>query len=371
MKQIIFKATMKGCGVVNFDDNGQKFNLKKLGLSDYCPKDNTGVIPDNIKFGKKFFYAKKDENGQTIKDEKGNILYDYNIKISRDCLRHAIFSNEVECINPMIVQNSILACNYYLSPVGLTRGYMNALKEEQGFKNKSCLTVTDAKEIGGAKSHIEIGSTSGERNETSLYYTETIGDSKYEFEGIIDFKKLMFVIADPMFDRMAIHPDWIDNGLAEKTLHNFYGDLASPSIGYFTSYDECLTKAITEYGMILNEELVVHLTKFLLKNIMGCLIRRNNSYANVTSLSIKFIDDIIFDKMDDDKGWIELKSIDDVNNLVFKVDCPYEKATVADIKVLEAMKEKYAKAVNDSKEEKKKAKEEAAAKRNSNKKTAE
>ena len=369
MKQIIFKATMEGCGIVNFDDNSQKFNLMKLGLSNYCPKDNKNSIPDNIKYAKKHFFSQKDENGQPIKDKDGNILYDYNIKISRDCLRHAIFSNEVECVNPIIVQNPIVACNYYLSPVGLTRGYMNTLKEEQGFKNKSCLTVTDAKEISGAKSYIEIGSTSGERNDTSLYYTETIGDAKYEFEGMIDFKTLMFVVADPMFDRMGIHPDWLTNGLAEKTLHNFYGKLANPSVGYFTSSSKCLTNTIAEYGMILNEELVIYLTKFLLKNIMACSIKRNNSYANVTSLSIKFIDDIIFDKMDNDNGWIELKSIEDIDKLDFKVDCPYEKSTEADIKALEAMKEKYAKAVNDSKEEKKKAKEEAAEKRKNSKKT--
>lgn len=371
MKQIIFKAIMDGCGIVNFDDNSQKFNLKKLELSDYCPKDKNGLIPDNIKFAKKYFFAQKDENGQTIKGEKGNILYDYGIKISRDCLRHAIFSNEVECVNPIIVQNPIVACNYYLSPVGLTRGYMNTLKEEQGFKNKSCLTVTDAKEISGAKSHIEIGSTSGERNGTSLYYAETIGDIKYEFEGIIDFKTLMFVVADPMFDRMGIHPDWIDNGLAEKTLHNFYGELANPSIGRFTSSSKCLTNTIAEYGMILNEELVVYLTKFLLKSIMACSIKRNNAYANVTSLSIKLIDDIVFDKMDDNNGWIELKSVEDIDKLDFKVDCPYEKATEEDIKALEIMKEKYAKVVNDSKEEKKKTKEEAAAKRENSKKTSE
>ena len=377
MKQIIFKATMEGCGVVNFDDKGQKFNLINLSLDKYLPRDDKGNIPDNIKFGKKFFFAKKDENGQPIKDEDGKLVYDYGIKISRDCLRHAIFNNEVEHITPMIVQNDIVACNYYLSPVGLTRGYLNALRDDQGFKNTSCITVTDAKEVSGTKSHIEVGSASGERNDTSLFYTETIGDAKYEFEGFIDFKTLMFVVADPMFDRMGIHPDWITTGLTEKILHNFYGDFASPSVGYFTSSSKCLTNVIAEYGMVLNEELVVYLTKFLLKSIMGASIKRSNAYANVTSLSIKFVDNIILDKMDDENGWMELKTIEDIDNLYFKVDCPYEKASDEDIKTLEVMKEKYAKAVKESKEEKdrkkeekKKAKEEAV-KRKNNKETTE
>ena len=364
MKQIIFKATMEGCGVVNFDDKSQCFSLNKLGIKELLVKDGSGKFTENTKYAKKDFFVKKDEDGQPMKDDDGNLIYDYNIKISGDCVRNAIFKNEVECVNPIIAKNPIIACNYYLSKVGLTRGYLNAVKDEQGFKNKSCITVTDAREISGAKSHIEIGSTSGERNETSMYYTEKIGDAKYALEGIIDFKKLMFVVADPMFDRMAIHPDWVTSGLAEKTLRNFYGDKSQPTVGYFTSSSECTTNTIAEYGLILNEELVVYLVKYLLKSIMGCSIKRNNAYANVTSLSIKFIDDIIFDKMDDAKGWIELKTKEDIEKLDFKVDCPYEKATEDDIKALETMRKEYEDGLKKAKDEKKKAKEEAAKRKN-------
>jgi uncharacterized protein (DUF1499 family) len=231
--------------------------------------------------------------------------------------------------------------------------------------------VSDTKEISGAKSELEIGTTSGDRNPTSMFFTEKVGKTVYEFKGIIDFKTLMFVVADPMFDRMGVKSDWLTTGLAEKIMRNFYGDKSSPSIGYFTSSSKCLTTSIAEYGMILNEELVIFLTKYLLKSIMGCSIKRNNSYANVTSLSIKFVDDIIFDKMDDENGWIELKSPSDVDELDFKVDCPYEKATDEDIKKLSIMKEEYDKMLSEIKEDKKKAKAEIAEKRKNKKETSE
>lgn len=369
MKQIILKATMEGSGIVNFDDNSQRFTLSKLGIGDLVARDSNGKPTENVKYAKKHFFKKKDKDGNDILDKDGNPMYDYSIKISADCLRNAIFKNEVEYLNPIILKNEVITCNYYLSKVGLTRGYMNTNRDESGYKNKTCITVTDAKEISGAKSALEIGTTSGERNLTSMFYTEKVGDTKYAFKGVIDPKTLMFVVADPMFDRMGLNPDWITNGLAEKILHNLYGDISHPSVGYFTASSGCLTQTISEFGMILNEDLVKYLIKFLLKSIMTTSIKRNNAYARVDSLSIKFVDDILDN--DNDEGWINLKTLDDVDNLDFEVECPYEKSSEEDVKRLDAMKEKYKEAVALAKEEKKKVKAEQAEKRNNKKETAE
>ena len=363
MKQILIKATMEGCGVVNFDDKSQGFTLNNLGLK-------FGPVNDNVKYAKKYFFKKTDDNGNfIIKD--GEFVYDYGIKISGDCIRKAIFGGDVENVNPIITNNEIVACNYFLSPVAINRGYLYTIKDDSGYKRKSCLTITDAKEISGAKSEFEIGTTSGERNSTSMFYTEKVGETKYEFNGIIDLKTLMFIVADPMFDRMALNPDWVTSGLAEKVLHSLYGDKSHPSIGYFTSSSKCLTQTISEFGIILNEELVKDLVKYLLKRIMGASITRNNAFANVTSLSIKFVDDIIFDKMNDGDKWIELKSTEDVDALDFTVDCPYDKVSKEEIEKLSAIKEEYKNSLASMKEEKKKAKAEQAEKRKNKKETTE
>lgn len=371
MKQIIFKATMEGCGVVNYDDKSQSFLLNKFGLTENVPKKD-GSTTDNVKYAKKHFYARKDDEGNLVRDSEGKQLYDYKVKISGDCIRNAIFKNDAEYTNPIIAKDDFIAHNYMLSKLGITRGYCFTNKDETGYKRKSCLTITDAVETSDAKSAIEIGTCSGERNVTSMFYTEKVGKTTYETSGVIDFKTLMFVVADPMFDRLAINPDYLTNGVVEKIMHNLYGDIAKPTIGYFTASSKSLTQKISEYGMILNEELVVFLVKELLKRIMGCSIKRSNAYANVTSLSIKFVDDIIYDKFDDENGWIELNSLEDVDNLEFTVDCPYERMDDECKDALEALKEEYNKAVEEAKEAKKQKKEEKAkAKANKKNKDAE
>lgn len=359
MKQILFKATMEGCGVVNYDDNSQSYLLNKFGLTENVPKKD-GKTTENVKYAKKHYFARRDEDGNPKKDEKGNQMYDYKIKISSDCLRNGIFKDDAEFTNPIIIKDDFIAHNYMLSIEGIERGYCFTNKDESGYKRKSCLTITDAVETSNAKSAIEIGTCSGERNVTSMYYTEKVGKTTYETSGVIDFKTLMFVVADPMFDRLAINPDYLTNGVVEKIMHNLYGDIAKPTIGYFTASSKSLTQKISEYGMILNEELVVFLVKELLKRIMGCSIKRSNAYANVTSLSIKFVDDIIYDKFDDENGWIELNSLEDVDNLEFTVDCPYERMDDEHKDALEALKEEYNKAVEEAKEAKKQKKEEKA-----------
>jgi len=343
MKTILIKGIMKGCGVVNFDDNSQKFALNKLGIKDI-------IGDDNVKYAKKVFF--KTDNG-----------YDYRVKISGDCIRKGIFSNSVENVNPMVVKNEIVACNYFLSPVGICRGYLYTNRDESGYKRKSPLTITDAIENGNAKSELEIGTTSGDRNSTSMFYTEKIGEAEYNFKGIIDLKQLMFIVADPLFDRMAINPDWLTTGVAEKVMKNLYGDKSSPRIGYFTASSKYLTNSIAEFGMLLNEELVAHLAKYILANIMKCSIKRNNAYASVKSLKIKFVENIINDKMDDEEGWITINDLNDIANLEIHADCPYKEATEKDIELLNSLKNDYNDAISTMKEEKKKQKEEKARKR--------
>lgn len=362
MKQIIFKAIMNGEGIVNFDDNSQKYTLNKLKIGDYSKTRN-----DNIKLCKKTFFKKKDSNGNFIKDEDGNNVYDYCVKISADCIRKAIFSNSVESVNPIILKKDLMACTYMLSPVGQCRGYLYTVKDDFAYKRKSPLTITDANEISGAKSELEINSTSGDRNATSMFYTEKVGKTEYEFFGVIDPKTLMFNVADPIFDRMGIHPDWVTNGLAEQVLHNLYGDMANPTIGYFTSSQKCLTSSISEFGIMLNKELVNYLIKYILINVMKCSIKRNTAFANVTSLSIKVVDNIFEDNFESPNGWIDINSEDDIKKLDFDIYNPYVLSTEEEVKEMESYKEEYNKKLSEMKDEKNRLKEEKAKNKKSKK----
>lgn len=344
MKAILIKGRISGKGCVNFDDaKSQKFNLAKLGITDR-------VGNDNVKLAKKAYFLKRDADGNVVTDENGEKVYDFKIKISAECLRNAIFRNDVECVNPMVKGNDMLASNYMLSPVGITRGYMFADNDKEGagtLKRKSPLTVSDAIQTNDAKAVLEIGTTSGDRNPTSMFYYENVGDIEYEFEAIIDIPQLTFIVADQLFDRMAIKSDWIHTGLAEKMLSMHFPGISNPAFGYFTKCAECLSQEISEFGIILNKELVEHLVKYLLKNILGASVKRNTGYANVTSISIKEVNDIVTDKFDVEDGWKNISTSEEVDQLSFNIECPYTKSTAEQIERIKPIREAYEIAVKE------------------------
>jgi hypothetical protein len=229
---------------------------------------------------------------------------------------------------------------------------------DETLKRKSPLTVSDAIQTNDARAVVEVGTTSGDRNDTSLFYTETVGDIEYDFTAIIDIKTLLFVVADPLFDRMAIKADWIDTGLAERMLEMHYPGISHPSKGFFTASAKCLTQEISEYGLILNKEIVEYLVKYLLKGILGISIKRNTGYANVTDISIKEVNDIINDKFESADGWKTITTNEDVDQLSFDIECPYVPSSAEEIEKMKKLKEEYEAQKKNRKDNKKKEEEE-------------
>ncbi len=327
MKQILFKLNLNGFGVVNFDDSErQVYTLAKYKIA-------TG-LNKNVKLGKKVFFETNNGDGDAPK-------MDYKLKISADCLRHAIYEHNVDVVNPSIMQLDNVFANYLLSPVGMTRGYMFTYKDASSIKRKSPLTISDAIQSNGSKSNIEVGSTTGERSETSFFYTEKVGDINYTAKGIIDLRSLMFISADAKFDRLAINPDWITNGLAHDVLESHFGKDAKEQYGWFTSTAKYLTKALSENGILLNKEIVDTLVKFILKNLLAIDIRRNNAFAKTASLQIKFVDNPITDTFDEEDGWMTIGSEADIDSLDITPDEFYTKATDEDIKEIKDLEAKY------------------------------
>ena len=274
---------------------------------------------------------------------------DYKIKVSADCLRHGIFENEVDVVNPSIMQMDNVFARYLLSPVGLSRGYMFTYKDKSAVKRKSPLTITDAIQIDGDgnKSNIEVGSkcdvdyNTGKRSTTSFFYTEKIGDTTYESKGVIDLKQLMFVSADAKFDRLAIKPDWVNIGLTHDVLKSYFGENAKEEYGWFTSMNKYFGPAMAENGILLNDEIVGALVKFILKGILGINIRRNNAWFKTESLQIKVVNDPISDTFDNKNGWIKITDENAIDSLSITPDKMYDKATDEEVALIKEIEAKY------------------------------
>jgi hypothetical protein len=352
VKSIIISGSIEGNGIVNFDSNDQKFAIIDMKLKDGM--GISGKINDNVKFGKKSFYKedeKFDENGKSL----GSKYYYKNI-ISGDCLRHAVYQNDVDMVNSSIIYNPMILSMYETSFVGLTRGYMFALKKNGiSMKRTSCLTLTDAEQSNNAKSVISVGTTMGDRDDKSMIFKETVGDITYDFKGNIDIKNLQFISSDLFYDRLALNSDWISNGLISKHMVKHYGKNPEELYkeGCFTHLSSYLSKTICEYGILLNNDFTVYLIKELLKRIIRINITRSTAYAKINTLKIKLVDDII----NDDSEWITLDSDEAIDNLDFSVYNYYVESTDKDRIERDKMLEEYKKYKDDKnkeKEEKKK-----------------
>lgn len=354
MKQIFFKVKLSGNGCVNFDDSSkQKDLLRKLGII-------SGMVPDNIKLSKKVIY----DTG--IKDGNGNPIYDYKVKISADCLRHHMFEHEVDVVTPAVQMLDTMYCNYLLSNVGVTRGYMFASSRDAGktLKRKSPITIVDAIQTNNSKSQMfEVGTTSGPRTDTSLFSCEKIGEVEYETHGVIDLKNLSFISADEKFDRMGIYTEWIDNGLVDKIIKTHYGENAEYSTGFFTSNANYLTNTFAECGVLLGDNIVDKLVKYILSCLLRIDIRRNNAWTRVQSLEIKIVNKPIEDTFEDECGWVKIETLEDLNNFTVKCDNFYHKSTEEEIQELVDINNKYLQISGDKKAAKEKKKEENRLKR--------
>lgn len=331
MKQVFFKLKLSGNGCVNFDDSSkQAYLLKELGII-------KGKFNKNIKLAKKVI----SDTGKM--DKYGKPIYDYKVKISSDCLRHHIFEHEVDVVTPAVQMLDTMYCNYLLSNVGITRGYMFALKSDVGksLKRKSPLTIVDAIQTNNTKSNMfEVGTTSGERDENSLFSSEKIGNVEYETQGVIDLKSLSFISADEKFDRMGLYTEWIDNGLIDKVMKSHYGEDAHYETGFFVSNAKYLTNTFAECGVRLGDNVVTQLVRYILRSLLRIDIRRNNAWTRAVSLEVKYVNNPLKDTFNDESNWKQVDE-DFIDSLEIKCDDFYHKATEEEVKELVEINELY------------------------------
>lgn len=307
-KSILFKLSLKGNGVVNYDDENQKYMLGK-----HCGVD--------IDWSNKNYNLAKKSYSKKEGDDKAT----YNLKISSTCLRHSLFEDDYKATNPNISKLDVCMADFISSVPGLLRGYMFTTRGssdgvEGGDKGecfilKSPITLTNAEECTGAIPSLEVNSPSGykpvkeekeDKSSASFYYTENVGDVAYQAKGVIDLKQMQFLSDDLFFGRMAIKNQWLEGDrLLDKVFMNRYGRIPYTE-GFFTSTKGVFGDRIAEHGVKFDDEFVRFLVCEALKRLASISIKRAGAYAETDSLQIKIVDDGTIDKFNSEEGWQEV-----------------------------------------------------------------
>jgi hypothetical protein len=359
VKSIAFKLDVDGRGVVNYDSGDQVKIFRN-----HCPSLFQGQNYDNVLFAKKVFLSDKTE----IIDNEGNKRFEdgkYRLKISSNCLRNAVFNGDTEFVNGSIMYADSILANYIASEQGIIRGY-TFLGGDVNIKRKSAFMITDAIQTNENKSWIDVCTKGGTRDDTSLFFKETIGDIKYSAKGFIDLKQLQFIVCDELFDRLAVKSDWCEEGGKYITnLQKRYNTMFDGSkVGYYTLNNQNFTEKYGERGVMLSSEMVKYLAKYFFKNLLKMSIIRSQSYAQTEALWVKFINDNDYTSFGDDYGW-EKVTIDNIDKVCeFELAEFYKECSEEQVKATKAIIDANNETKKNAKtEQKKKDKEEKARKK--------
>jgi hypothetical protein len=329
LKSILFKGTIKGYGIVNYDGKDQKWMLKKYKYDEW----GSALKFDNIKIAKHALV-------KTGNDDNGKPQYDVRLKISSNCLRNAIFKEDHPFQNSMILHSKKLLNMSIASVASLLRGYMFEQEGFTGLKRKSPVIITDAEQTAGELSTIDLHTTSGAKrtkesdddaSDTSLFYKETVGAVEYSFKGVINLADLQFIPLSDTFDRMAVNPDDFET-LYRSHLESSVGSKVDDP-GFYRI--KSAVNAVPEEGVLLSQSQTVLLVKEFFKRLLALNITRNASgYASLSGLQIKFVHDPITDKMDDEAGWVTIKKVDDIKIKSEEITVAFDKVSKAETETL-------------------------------------
>ena len=332
VKGLLFKVKMDGIGTVNFDDSDARFIVSRYGN----PATKKPYSNSNIKVA-------KSEYRQVGTDENGTPLYKRTLKISSECLRHAIFEKDYDVTNGRIMRNDAFLSSFISSPAALLRGYMFA-DDKETIKAKSPVTIGAAIETSGAVITPEIGTVSGDKEKTSLFYTENTGRTKYETKGFVNLKQLEFLSCDNFFERRAVKSSWVEteNGLLNVAFKQRYGKVPY-SLGVYTATANAFTKHIGEYGLHFNMDFRKYLIVEFFKRLLSVNITRSGSFARVSEISVKPVYDGLKDTFESNDGWVDLSSeaeigefVESLNIYDFYEECDNDaKAVMDELRILE------------------------------------
>jgi hypothetical protein len=316
IKTILFKGTLTGNGIVNFDSAAQKWVLRER-----FPAERDALKFDNVKIAKHSFY----KVGET---EEGKPVWERRLCISADCLRNAIFSADFPFQNTSILHHEELLVSVLATPASLLRGYMFAADGKTAIKRKSPLMITAAEQTSNGTTHFEVGSMSGAKRtkeneddagDTSFHYEEKAGKMEYAFEGALDLTELQFISFSQFYDRLGMLPDH-----EEAYRAKLGAALGSPVEKVRFLVKKGALIRTPEEGVLLSPEQTATLIREFFTRLLSLGIRKSKGYAHIDSLQVKFVRNPIDDTLHDSGGWRTVKQPGDATPTASEIQVSYE-----------------------------------------------
>ena len=309
IRTIQFRLNLTGRGVVNFDSKDQKWIHinNTTGLN--------GSINDNVNYAKKNFYKKLNKDGEEI--------LDYKLKISSDCLKKNIFSEDIIATNPNMMHVENILYNYISSPVALLKGWLFAKKEET-LHRKHALNLTSAEQICNAKSKMEVFARAevkeskhkiDDTSSNTFFYLEDLDKIKYQAEGAIDIAALQLITADQLLDRYSFNPD---NFELFKEFFNVHFGSNDIKLAYYKLKSSVIN--LNEYAVYLKDEYIKQIINMLFNRLFALDIRKRNAFAACEKIQIRLVDDPTVQTISNEDGWITINNISEIRNILDNID---------------------------------------------------
>ena len=333
VKQLVFKATLKGCGGVNFDSlKTARPMLEKW----YESRGDANALKQEN--GKRLNNIKCLKSDYVFKDGK----IERAIKISSQCLRHNIFADALSNYCLDIHCSDKLSVEFLTSPAVLLRGTLNA-DTTRPSKRKSPFTIVAAKAspeyvpylnfTTNHASRVEKAKSSDSNNnergytynlpETSIVTAETVGEIEYTTRGFLDIKELRFLSLDDRYLREYINSDNKEEAL--RLLNEGYDKKDHAIEGAYLP-KHCVCGGV-ERGIYLSNKQTLDIVKYWFRLMLKLEIKSGGpeSYAGMSKLEYAVIDsDTMIGNVFDsgNVNFIEIK-LDDIDSLDLKFETAY------------------------------------------------
>lgn len=345
IKGIELSIELEGIGVVNFNGNQPDFGnqINALTGRHYDTKNK------NVSYAKRNFYKNENSNDETQ-------LYEERLKVSADTIRAAMFNDYSNFKPAQISNNDRLMLYAVASPMYIIRGGMFTFRLDKSVSSitrKSPLCVTCAEDITGAYINCETHIKVAERDDTSLFYRDSVGSVKYKSSGFINISGFQFMNADPC-STASLKSDWLDvkknesESLIESVYKNFYKRVPFKT-GYFKYNTDYNNLSTCMYGIKFDDEFVKSMIKQTLLRILQINISKATAFMKTTSLKIKMISEYANTCNSD---WINLNTPEDIENLDFDIFDFYSEASDEVIKLYKDSAETHKQILLDSKTKK-------------------
>ena len=259
-------------------------------------------------------------------------LLSFAKKISAGCLRHSMFNEEMSRSNSSIIKQPLVLFNALARPEMIVRGYMFADDDiEITLKKKSVFNITDALADGAMETIVrtEIGTRSGakksrdtkvdedSKGDTSMFFTESVGEHDYTAKVEINLDEMQFMSVDTIFDRCSVDLSNSNNrDMFIRALENNFKSCGMTDVKtdqYYLKTSIC-GDYYAEEGILFNKKAVDMLTKLILRKITNIVETRPSKGGMLSFVTM----DLQVMMEDGSEETITINSAKDIDNYSFK-----------------------------------------------------